>query len=39
MKKKVIITGIAGQDGSYLTKYLIKKNYKIFGILKKKKTK
>jgi len=37
MKKKVIITGIAGQDGSYLAKYLIKKNYKIFGILEKKK--
>ena len=37
MKKKAIITGIAGQDGSYLAKYLIKKNYKVFGIFKKKK--
>jgi GDPmannose 4,6-dehydratase len=37
MKKKAIITGITGQDGSYLAKYLIKKNYKVYGILKKKK--
>ena len=36
MKKKVIITGISGQDGSYLAKYLINKNYQVIGILKKK---
>lgn len=39
MIKKVIITGIGGQDGSYLANYLIKKGYKVIGILKKKKTK
>ena len=33
MKKKALITGIAGQDGSYLSEFLLKKNYKIFGIL------
>ncbi len=33
--KKAFITGIAGQDGSYLTEYLLKKNYKIYGILRR----
>ena len=38
-KKKAFIIGISGQDGSYLSKYLIKKNYLVFGYtrsLKKK---
>tara|TARA_Y100000389_G_scaffold190921_1_gene216359 strand:- start:11 stop:1093 length:1083 start_codon:yes stop_codon:yes gene_type:complete len=30
--KKAIITGITGQDGYYLTKLLLKKNYKVYGI-------
>ena len=29
--KKAFICGISGQDGSLLAKYLLKKNYKIFG--------
>lgn len=33
MKKKVaLITGITGQDGSYLAEFLLKKNYKVHGI-------
>ena len=33
MKNKVaLITGVTGQDGSYLTDFLIKKNYKIIGV-------
>ena len=33
MKKKVaLITGITGQDGSYLTEFLISKNYEVHGI-------
>ena len=32
IKKTVIITGITGQDGLYLTRILIKKNYKIIGL-------
>ena len=33
MKKKIaLITGVTGQDGSYLTDFLIKKNYKIIGV-------
>jgi len=32
MKKKIaLITGITGQDGSYLAEILLKKNYKVFG--------
>ena len=33
MRKKVaLITGISGQDGAYLSKFLLKKNYKIIGV-------
>ncbi len=33
MKKKVaLITGITGQDGAYLVRLLLKKNYRVFGI-------
>ena len=30
--KKALITGITGQDGSYLTKFLLDKNYIVHGI-------
>ena len=30
--KTALITGITGQDGAYLSKYLIDKNYRIIGI-------
>ena len=32
MKKKAIIFGVSGQDGSYLAKFLIDKNYTVLGI-------
>ena len=32
--KKALIFGITGQDGSYLAKYLLRKNYKVDGISK-----
>jgi len=32
MIKKAIITGITGQDGYYLTKLLLKKNYQVHGL-------
>ena len=32
MAKIAIITGISGQDGSYLSRLLIKKKYKVIGI-------
>ncbi len=31
-RKTALITGVTGQDGSYLTDFLIKKNYKIIGV-------
>ena len=34
-KKIALITGISGQDGSYLAEYLlIKRNYEIHGIIR-----
>jgi GDPmannose 4,6-dehydratase len=32
MSKKAFITGIGGQDGSYLAEFLLKKNYIVHGI-------
>jgi GDPmannose 4,6-dehydratase len=32
MKKKALIFGITGQDGSYLSKFLLKKNYTVHGV-------
>ena len=33
--KKALITGITGQDGSYLAEFLLKKNYEIHGVLRR----
>jgi GDPmannose 4,6-dehydratase len=33
--KKALITGITGQDGSYLTEILISKGYEVHGIIRK----
>ena len=33
--KKALITGITGQDGSYLSELLLKKNYKVYGIVRR----
>ncbi len=32
MQKTAIITGISGQDGSYLAKFLLSKNYRVIGV-------
>jgi GDPmannose 4,6-dehydratase len=32
MKKKALIFGITGQDGSYLAEFLLKKNYIVYGV-------
>ena len=37
MGKVAIITGISGQDGSYLSELLVKKIYKVIGICNPKK--
>lgn len=33
--KKALITGITGQDGSYLTELLLKKGYEVYGIIRR----
>src|SRR5690242_12521556 len=34
-KKKALITGITGQDGSYLAELLLKKDYEVHGIVRR----
>jgi GDPmannose 4,6-dehydratase len=35
MSKRALITGITGQDGSYLTELLLEKGYQVFGIVRR----
>ncbi len=35
MKKKILILGVTGQDGSLLADYLIKKKYRVYGLIRK----
>src|SRR3982750_2432821 len=35
MTKRALITGITGQDGSYLTELLLEKGYEVFGIVRR----
>src|SRR3989338_6936068 len=35
MIKRALITGITGQDGSYLAEFLIKKGYEVYGIARR----
>lgn len=35
MKKKVLITGITGQDGSYLTEHLLDLGYDVYGLVRR----
>ena len=35
MAKKALITGITGQDGSYLSEFLLKKKYQVHGIVRR----
>ena len=34
-KKKALITGIAGQDGSYLSELLLEKGYEVHGTIRR----
>ena len=38
MSKKALITGITGQDGSYLTELLLSKGYDVYGIIRRAST-
>ena len=33
--KKELITGVTGQDGSYLAELLLEKNYEVHGIIRR----
>src|SRR5215475_15424309 len=35
MSKRVIITGITGQDGSYLAELLLEKGYDVYGMIRR----
>ena len=39
MKKKALIFGVSGQDGTFLSKFLLKKNYEVYGITRRIKQK
>ncbi|WP_143321863.1 GDP-mannose 4,6-dehydratase [Clostridium sp. HBUAS56010] len=34
--KKALITGVTGQDGSYLSELLLEKGYEVFGLMRRK---
>ena len=34
-QKRVLITGITGQDGSYLAEFLLNKGYEVFGLVRR----
>lgn len=36
MKKRALITGITGQDGSYLAELLLEKGYEVYGVMRRK---
>ena len=36
MAKKALITGVTGQDGSYLSELLLEKGYEVYGIMRRK---
>ena len=38
VKKSALITGITGQDGSYLAEFLLEKGYKVFGLTRRTST-
>ena len=35
MKRKAFITGITGQDGSYLAEILLEKGYEVYGMIRR----
>ena len=38
MKRKALITGITGQDGSYLAEFLLSKGYRVCGMIRRSST-
>jgi len=37
-QRKALITGITGQDGSYLAEFLLQKNYRVYGLIRRSST-
>ena len=35
MAKKALITGVTGQDGSYLAEFLLEKGYEVYGMIRR----
>lgn len=35
MSKRALITGITGQDGSYLAEFLLEMGYEVFGLVRR----
>src|SRR5579864_9031603 len=38
MSRRALITGITGQDGSYLAEFLLEKNYRVYGLVRRSST-
>ncbi len=38
MRRRALITGITGQDGSYLAELLLEKDYEVFGLIRRSST-
>ncbi|PLS67464.1 MAG: GDP-mannose 4,6-dehydratase, partial [Cyanobacteria bacterium M5B4] len=38
MTKRALITGITGQDGSYLAEFLLKQGYEVIGMVRRSST-
>ena len=38
MTKTALITGITGQDGSYLAEFLLERGYKVVGMVRRSST-
>ena len=37
-KKKILILGATGQDGSFISKFLVNKNFQVYGLVRKSAT-
>ena len=35
MQKRALITGVSGQDGSYLAELLLERGYRVFGLVRR----
>ncbi len=36
MKRRALITGVGGMDGSHLAEFLLSKDYEVFGVERRK---